>query len=281
VLSNRLVLVIGSNGFIGTHIIGYLKKNLVDYVAISRKNCNLLSLSEVNHCLAPFKKRRLDIIFAASVVRRKQDSKSTLKDNILMASNFIQSTSNHNINSVIFLSSVDVYYNNNLILKESSYVYPINYYGIAKLCSEAMLERAFNKKLTILRLPGVYGKGDKNSSIIGSFTGQIRNKVCLNLINKGIQYRDYLYVGDVSKAITMLLDKPTYGIFNLSSGKSLKIIEIIRLISNFLEQTPILKELGDEKKSYTLKFQIKNFLKHSQTFFLLQWRLVFKSILAK
>ncbi|MBT4434747.1 NAD(P)-dependent oxidoreductase [bacterium] len=264
--SNKIALVIGGNGFIGSLVVKALKKYSIDHAAVSRKDCNLLSLEEVKKNLLPYKSKNLDIIFTASIVRRKQDSKSALEDNILMMSNFIQSVSQHHINSFIFISSIDVYLNNDFSLDESTLLSPNNPYSISKLCSEAMLHKAFKDQLTILRLPGVYGIDDKNGSIVGKFTELIKNNVCLKLFNKGLQYRDYLYVEDIPRAILRFLENPSSGIFNLSTGKSMRIVEIIKIISDELGRTPLIEESKVNSSQVNIKISNKKFLEEYPSF---------------
>lgn len=258
--SNKIAIIIGGNGFIGSEVVRALKKSSISCVSVSRKDCNLLALDEVKQYFLKYKAQNLDIIFTASIVRRKNDSGSASEDNILMIKNFIKATYSHQINSFIFLSSIDVYHNNSLSLNESTKLLPNKPYSISKLSSEIMLKKAFKEKLTILRLPGVYGINDKNGSIIGKFTELIKNNTDLKLINKGLQYRDYLYVEDVPKVILSLLESPFSGIFNLSTGKSIRLVEIVKIISKALGQTPLIKESLEDVPLVNITVSNKKFL---------------------
>jgi len=257
----KIVSIIGGAGFIGSQVFKGLKNNSIDCEVVSRQDCNLLCLEEVEEFFLPYKNKNLDIIFAASIVRRNEDTKSSSKDNILMVSNFIKSISDYHINSFIYISSIDVYLNNGIELNESSLLSPKNPYSISKLNSETMLKKVFKDNLTILRLPGVYGKDDICGSIIGKFTNLIKNNEYLKLVNNGNQLRDYLYVEDITRAILRLLERPSFGVFNLSSGKSMPLVEIIRIISDALcQNSSIEKSIGDLKE-LDLRISNKKFLK--------------------
>jgi len=257
----KKVLIIGGTGFIGSQVFKGLMSNSIDCEVVSRQDCNLLSLEEVEEYLLPYKNKNLDILFAASIVRRNQDTKSSLEDNILMVSNFIKSTSEHHISSFIFLSSIDVYLNNGIELNESSLLSPKNPYSISKLYSETLLKKVFKDNLTILRLPGVYGKDDSYGSIIGKFTNLIKNNEYLKLTNNGIQRRDYLYVEDITRAILRLLESPSFGVFNLSSGKSIQLVEIIKIISDELCQNSYIEKSIGDSKELNIRISNKKFLK--------------------
>ena len=258
--SNKIAIIIGGNGFIGSEVVRALKKSSISCVSVSRKDCNLLALDEVKQYFLKYKTQNLDIIFTASIVRRKNDSESALENNILMIRNFIKATYSHQINSFIFLSSIDVYHNNNLILNESTKLLPNKPYAASKLSSENILKKAFKDKLIILRLPGVYGKNDKNGSIIGKFTKLIKNNTELKLINKGLQYRDYLYVEDIPKVILRFLEIPSSGIFNLCTGRSLRLVEIVKIISNELGKTPSISESVEDLSQVNIKISNKKFI---------------------
>jgi UDP-glucose 4-epimerase len=258
--SDKIAIVIGGNGFIGSEVVSALKKNSISCVSVSRKDCNLLAFDEVKQYFLQYKTQNLDIIFTASIVRRKNDSESALENNILMIRNFIKATYSHQINSFIFLSSIDVYHNNNLSLNESTKLLPNKPYAASKLSSEIILKKAFKDKLIILRLPGVYGKNDKNGSIIGKFTELIKNNTDLKLINKGLQYRDYLYVEDIPKVILSLLESTFSGTFNLSTGRSLRLVEIVKIISNALGKTPSISESVEDLSQVNIKISNKKFI---------------------
>jgi len=257
---NKIAIIIGGNGFIGSEVVRALKKSSINYVSVSRKDCNLLALDEVKQYFLKYKAQNLDIIFTASIVRRKNDSESALENNILMIRNFIKATYSHQINSFIFLSSIDVYHNNNLSLNESTKLLPNKPYAASKLSSEIILKKAFKDKLIILRLPGVYGINDKNGSIIGKFTESIKNNTDLKLSNKGLQYRDYLYVEDVAKVILSLLERPFSGIFNLSTGRSIRLVEIVKIISKELGKVPMIIESIEDLSQANIKISNKKFI---------------------
>ena len=254
-----LILVVGSNGFIGKSIIKNLNNNSLDTKNISRKECDLLDSHQTTKYFRSFREKTLDVIFAASITRAKEDSFSSMQKNIIMIKNFIDASQNLDINSLIFISSVDVYDNKeNTQLTEESFLFPSNPYAISKICSEEMLKSAFKENiLTILRLPGAYGPNDQFQSIVGGFINSINRKEVITLKNQGRQLRDYVFVNDIGDIILELLKKPQEGIFNLSTGSSLELISIINLISKFLDKESIIEGSLEKSKEYNLRISNK------------------------
>ena len=68
---------------------------------------------------------------------------------------------------------------------------------------------------------------------------QIKNKKkykSKNIYNK----RDYIFIDDVISAIKIsLLSRNTYGIFNVSSGRSLSVKKIFEIIKNLRKAKPV------------------------------------------
>jgi nucleoside-diphosphate-sugar epimerase len=254
-----LILVVGSNGFIGKSIIKNLKNNSLATKNISRKECDLLDSYQTIKYFRSFREKTLDVIFVASITRSKEDSFSSMQKNIIMIKNFIDASQNLDINSLIFISSVDVYDNKeNTQLTEESFLFPSNPYAISKICSEEMLKSAFKEGiLTILRLPGAYGPNDQFQSIVGGFINSINRKEVITLKNQGRQLRDYVFVNDIGDIILELLKKPQEGIFNLSTGSSLELISIINLISKFLDKESIIEGSLEKSKEYNLRISNK------------------------
>ena len=124
--NKNIVILVGANGFIGSHIAKSLTEHSIEYDVIGSKNCDLLNLEKVKLFLNHYMGKSLDIIFTSSIVRRKEDTTSAKEKNILMVKNFIESSKGHAINSFIYLSSIDVYENNGLLLDESSKLFPSN-----------------------------------------------------------------------------------------------------------------------------------------------------------
>jgi len=230
------VLIIGGKGFIGSAIARALNNNSFSYFTISRDECDLLNYIDTAKYLKRFEKKSVYVIFTAAIRGDRDNSPQSMEKNIKMIRNFIKASKNLNIISLVFLSSIDVYaLEYNSPITEASDLFPNSFYATSKICSEYMLGSALSSSsYTILRLPGVYGKGDNQESIIGRFANAMIKDQEISFYNKGDQLRDYVFADDIGEIICYLIKEPTPGIFNVSTGKSLKILSIIELISKNL-----------------------------------------------
>ena len=234
--SSEKVLVLGANGFIGSTICQYLRNQSIPFSAPTRKECDLLNLAQTQSYLEQFGQQQIKVVLGAAIPRRAADSPDAMLRNIQMVSNFILGADKLVLKSLIFLSSIDVYGSpKESPIKEDTIPHPNNFYAVAKTCGEYLLKEAWPIiPLTILRLPGIYGKGDNNNSIVSMFAQKIRKRSKLTLTNNGTSLRDYVTVMDLCKFIYRLLQNPCAGTFNIATGKSMTMVAIAQLIAQSL-----------------------------------------------
>jgi nucleoside-diphosphate-sugar epimerase len=121
--------------------------------------------------------------------------------------------------------------------KEDFKCKPKSIYGKAKFLATKYLLNLYKKKkfpVTIVRLYQVYGPyQDLNRFMPVVINSCKKNKdfPC----SHGRQYRDFLYIDDLIDAIFLILRNPkaTGEIFNIGSGKPLKIRNIIKKILSY------------------------------------------------
>jgi len=264
--NNRISLVFGGGGFIGSNISKLLSSNSVWHKVIGRKECDLTKKTEVLKLLKLFKGYDLDIVFTSSIVRKKEDSERSQISNISMIKNLTEIIGGLSIRSFIFLSSIDVYHQGEEEFKETSPTSTTSPYAVSKLESEKILNELLEDKLTILRMPGVYGPNDNSNSVVGHLTRTILNNETVKVTNNGCQTRDYLYVDDISRAVLALINKPCDGIFNLSTRESIKLLEIIDIIGNNLKIKPSIKEIESDMEINFIRISNEKFLNNFSEF---------------
>ena len=139
-----------------------------------------------------------------------------------------------NVKHVIFFSTVDVYgVNPELPISELSPVNPNDFYAKAKLDSENILKKESELKgfnLTILRLCGVYGKGDTGKSTINQLVSSAINDREINITSNPDIERDFILVNDISRIIEQIVDNKIIGILNIATGQSQTISFIAKKI---------------------------------------------------
>jgi len=230
----RLV-VIGSTGFIGRNIIAALGKDRrLKVSGLSSKDADLtkyISALSLRKRITPGSA----LVVAAAVTRDKGDNVEGMLANIKMAVNLARQVGPLRLSHLVYISTVDVYGRENiqLPLGEGSRIQPWGYYAISKYASELILKKACldsGTAYTVLRLPGVYGPGDTHKSPISVFMAAAINGSPLNIAGDGSQLRDFLFVGDIPKAIREAVLNRVQGTYNLVAGKSYSINRILKTI---------------------------------------------------
>jgi len=228
----RKVVVLGSTGFIGSHLMTALSRDHRNKLCgLSSCDVDLTDSKESRHKLPIYLKNNF-VVMASAITPDREDSLAAAHRNFQMASNLAFALSKNKAAYLLYLSSVDVYGRQNLKLPltEKSPLRPATYYALSKLASELVLEGICAQKkipCLILRLPGVYGPSDSHNSPIHSFVSSFKNKSKIIINGDGSQKRDFLYVDDLCTIISATLNKKTTGIFNAVTGKSYEISEIL------------------------------------------------------
>lgn len=248
----KKILIIGGTGFIGYHVaIRAIKKNW-KVTSISstkpKKNrlltqvkylkCNISKKSEIEKKL---KNLKFDYIVNLGGHVDHSEKRKTYSSHFIGFRNLIDYFEKKNINSFIQAgSSVEYGFNKSphnermkcLINKKTSV------YGKSKIFSTKLGLKIFkdsNFPITILRFYLVYGpRQDKNRFIPIIIDGCLKDK---NFnCSSGDQVRDFIYIDDVIDVIFKVFKntKAKGHIFNIGSGKKIKLKKIIEYIREYL-----------------------------------------------
>ncbi len=246
------ILVVGGTGFIGSHLVKDLIEKNYKVFSISKKKRSIKSKA-IFFFLDLSKKfnenliRDLNpniIIYTASLNHSDADNKFEKGHKVgylslinLLNNKFV----NKKLKRIIFLSTAQVYKNyckGNI--NTNSEVYPKNAYSFFHIQSENFL-KFYSKKNNIgvdcLRISNGYGDPVFNSTNCWSI---VVNNLCLQafknrkmIINSNPnEFRNFIYVKDISKEIIKLLSKDNnkFLIKNIGSKKNVRIKEIVKTI---------------------------------------------------
>ena len=112
---------------------------------------------------------------------------------------------------------------------------PLSPYGTAKLAGEeylAMFSRLYGAQHVSLRFANVYGPRQDphgEAGVVAIFLGRMRDGTACQVFGDGGQTRDYVYVGDVVRAVIGALGSPTGGVFNVGTGIETSVLELHEL----------------------------------------------------
>jgi len=143
---------------------------------------------------------------------------------------------------LVFASSSSVYNGNQIPFKEDMTVFVKDFYSETRYYMErlAWLYHGFWQTEFIgLRLFSIYGQGERSKKKIANMVSQIlwwieRNEQPI-LYGNGEQTRDFVYVKDVIRAFLLAMDsKIKVDIFNVGSGKSHSLNQVVKIIDDLL-----------------------------------------------
>ena len=210
-------------------------------------------------------KLNVDFVYHLAAVKlndTKDNAKLIYRNNILATIRLIKLINEKQLKKIIFSSSLYVYGNFNRIKKEDDKCQPENNYGKSKLkCEKILIDKFYNKKkidLTIFRIFFTYGNDQYSNNsgypsvIYKNLIRIIKNKKPL-IYNDGTQVLDYSHINYVTNVLQTPLKLKMNDIYNLCSGKGIKIIDLIdKLKKIFLKsKKPIF--IGKDNTANTIK----------------------------
>ena len=141
-----------------------------------------------------------------------------------------------NDSKLVYLSSTLVYGNveedKSKALEESMKCFPSGAYGMYKRILERFVLNK-NKSNCVMRLVSCIGKR-KKSGLMQSIETQIKQQKTEIKMLHGNSIRDYLFAENAAKIILEIAtNNESKGIYNVGSGKGLKVSEIINKFSEF------------------------------------------------
>ena len=175
-----------------------------------------------------------------------------VKTNLVLLTETLKNLTSEN--NFILISSWFVYGKNNIHLnKENDNCNPKGFYSITKYTQEQLVEsycKTNNIKYKILRLCNVIG-GDSGATSKKNAIEYLINQLKLNQdinVYKGDNYRNYLHVEDVCKAIKLILDNGISDeVYNIGDKQSTKLTDIIHFCKENLNSKSTLNFIDAPK----------------------------------
>ena len=234
------VLVLGHTGFIGRKTSCYLESLGYYVIGASSAECDLLDPASTRQFLGELPARTA-VVFCSGIVRSSENTYDDMLENMAMVRNFVAGAPKGRLASVIYLGATSLYGPTPQVpIDEDTAPRPVSFYDISKLANEFLLRMpgALDCPVTILRLPGIYGEGDRGKSVVGLFLKRMRLTGNLTIFGDGTSRRDFVAVEDITEVIRQVLEKPFDGILNVASGTSISMQEVVDTIAHAAGLTP-------------------------------------------
>jgi UDP-glucose 4-epimerase len=249
------ILVVGGNGFVGSHIVDSL---LAARVKVSVLDCrgeryrsplstvqyfagNFGDPKAVGHALA----QTPDVVIhlANSMLPEElngicENECRDLTDSVALFHACVL----QGVKKIVFMSSGGTVYGipKHLPVQEDAPTNPICSYGIVKLTIEKYLlafAQTYGIDAVIVRPANPFGERqapDGNQGVIPIFMRKIRNNETISLWGDGQIIRDFIYVTDVARFCVLSALHECSGVFNLGSGKGISLSDLVMLLSKHL-----------------------------------------------
>jgi UDP-glucose 4-epimerase len=259
-------VVTGGAGFIGSHITAELLKQgyqvtVIDNLSTGKienlesviKNPALIFVqgSITDSSLLEKHFSGADYVFhqaaIPSVPRSIENPLATHEVNITGTLNVLTAARDKQVKKVVFASSSSVYGDTpTLPKKEDMLPNPQSPYAVSKLAAEYycwIFEKVYKLPTVCLRYFNVYGPrqdpDSQYSAVIPKFIKSIQNGKSPTIFGDGLQTRDFTYISDVVAANLLAAQSNQGGIFNIGTGQSITLNQLVALMLRYLERTDI------------------------------------------
>jgi len=256
-LVKEKILVTGGAGFVGSHLVeelvcsSYSVTVLDDLSNGSRDNLRSV-IDRIKFKLADISRKdwiskipRAHVVFHLACHPRSFSFANPQKDvcvNLIGSVNVLEYARKHDAR-IVFSSNSGIY-GPCVLAKENDAASCLTPYDVDKYSTELMLG-AYNKqygiKSIIFRFATIYGPRQRVNEkygwrpVVATFATRLLRSRPVTIFGDGHQTRDLVYVKDVSDALLRSIRyKGDFDIFNLSTGRETKVIDVFRMVSRFV-----------------------------------------------
>ena len=262
-----MIVVTGSNGFIGSNLIKGLNKiGYKDIIAVDDHNnpelkeniihCEIQDYLDIDEFLLLVQKNKFDGTKLKSIYHQGACSNTMEWDaEYLYKNNFLYSKEILNLSiksdtPLIYASSASVYGSGNIFEESIENENPINLYAYSKFKFDQLVRKALTENTTQivgLRYFNAYGPQEQHKGSMASVAYHLHNQLkdndSIKLFkgsdgyNDGEQRRDFIYIDDIVKVnLWFMENKKISGIFNLGTGKSRAFNDVAQAVINWHSQ---------------------------------------------
>ena len=194
--------------------------------------------------------------------------------NIIGTLNYLEAARHNKVKRFVFASSGAPVGECTPPIHEELPAHPVSPYGASKLAGEGYCSayfRTFGVETVALRFGNVYGplSGHKNSAV-AKFIRQAMNGETLEIYGDGRQTRDFIYIGDLVKAVRLAATVEGIGgeVFQIATNAETTVGELVELLIPVLQQAGIQTvhinhsspRLGDVMRNFSDTAKARNML---------------------
>lgn len=282
------VLVTGGAGFIGKNVAKYAIKmgiqvTIIDWATLSSEESieftklginyiqyDIRDLAKLNSISGEFDSI-IHLAAQVSVPKSFTHKKETEEINIEGTANVISLAKRLGIKRFILASSSAVYGDcKDIPLTEDNTGTLLSPYAKTKHENEEMIKTEFEEgsEFLALRFFNVYGSGQSANSqyaaVIPKFLQCVKKSEPITIFGDGKQSRDFVHVSDVSRLLVTLSVEswsfPGQHVFNVGTGQSCSISQLVELIQDINEENPSLEIRYENERSGDILHSVASIL---------------------
>lgn len=226
------VVVLGSRGFIGRHLVADLTRDAIPLLAIGSDRIDLTQ-PDAGAQLAGLLRADDAVVMLNAITPDKGRDIDTLMRNLAMTRAVCAALAAQPVAHVVYVSSDAVYPFTTGLVNEGSPAAPTDLYGVMHRTREIMFGSAVKAPLAIVRPTLVYGADDSHNSYgPNRFRRQAAKDGKITLGGEGEETRDHIAVADVVRLIGLILSHRSSGKLNLATGHSVTFQDLARLVAS-------------------------------------------------
>ena len=185
------------------------------------------------------KKNNFAILHLAALDQKSSQENPLLANeiNFKLTKKILKMAIKYNYKKIIFFSSVHIYGKQKSKIKETNIPKPTTVYGKTKKKSEeVLLKYSKNIDIIIFRISNVIAKpineNVQSQNLLVNFLCKNLIKKNINLNSNGLDVRDFISIQYLISCVKFFLENKKVGVYNICSGKVVKIKDITLKILN-------------------------------------------------